>query len=139
MIGSLLLGLYADSGALQHVGVAASFPMPRRAQLVDELAPYRMDSFEGHPWQAWGFAEAHEMGRLPGGLSRWNAKKDLSWVPLRPELVCEVAYEHMEGSRFRHTAQFRRWRPDKAPRACDYAQLDEPVRYDLADVLRTRS
>ena len=139
VVGSLLLGLYEESGALQHVGVAASFPMRRRAQLVDELAPYAMDGFEGHPWAAWAYAEAHEADRLPGGLSRWNAKKDLSWVPLRPELVCEVAYEHMEGTRFRHTAQFRRWRPDRAPGSCDYAQLEEPVRYDLADILSSRS
>jgi ATP-dependent DNA ligase len=139
VVGSLLLGLHDETGALQHVGVAASFPMQRRAQLVDELAPYATDSLEGHPWAAWAYAEAHEGGRLPGGLSRWNAKKDLSWVPLRPELVCEVVYEHMEGTRFRHTAQFRRWRPDRDPRTCTYAQLDEPLRYDLADVLSDRS
>ena len=110
VIGSLLLGLYNDSGALQHVGVSASFPMQRRAELVEELAPYRMDDPAGHPWQAWAEAEAHAGGRLPGAVSRWNAKKDLSWLPLRPELVVEVAYDHMEGDRFRHTAQFRRWR-----------------------------
>jgi ATP-dependent DNA ligase len=139
VVGSLLLGLYEESGALQHVGVAASFPMSRRAQLVEELAPYAMDSFEGHPWAAWAYSEAHQADRLPGALSRWNAKKDLSWVPLRPELVCEVAYEHMEGTRFRHTAQFRRWRPDRDPRTCTYAQLEEPVRYDLADILHAGS
>lgn len=135
VVGSLLLGLYNQAGGLQHVGVAASFPMKRRAQLVDELAPYAMEGFEGHPWAEWAFAEAHMSDRLPGGMSRWNAKKDLSWVPLRPELVCEVAYEHMEGTRFRHTAQFRRWRPERTPESCTYAQLEEPVRYDLADVL----
>jgi ATP-dependent DNA ligase len=139
VVGSLLLGLYEQSGALQHVGVAASFPMQRRAQLVDELAPYVMHDFEGHPWAAWAYAEAHEAARLPGGWSRWNAKKDLSWVPVRPELVCEVAYEHMEGTRFRHTAQFRRWRPDRTPESCDYAQLEEPVRYQLGDILRSGS
>jgi ATP-dependent DNA ligase len=105
---------------------------------VDELAPYATDSLEGHPWAAWAYAEAHEADRLPGASSRWNAKKDLSWVPLRPELVCEVAYEHMEGTRFRHTAQFRRWRPDRDPLSCTYTQLDEVVRYDLADVLRDK-
>jgi ATP-dependent DNA ligase len=135
VVGSLLLGLYDDAGALQHVGVAASFPMRRRAELVEELAPYAVDDLGGHPWAAWAEAEAHERGRLPGATSRWNASKDLSWVPLRPELVCEVAYDHMEGTRFRHVAQFRRWRPDRDPRSCTYRQLEEPVRYDLAEVL----
>ncbi len=138
IIGSLLLGLYNAAGALQHVGVTASFPFKRRAELVDELEPYRMEDFTGHPWAEWAQAEAHMGGRLPGAVSRWNAKKDLSWVPLRPELVCEVAYEHMEGTRFRHTAQFRRWRHDRDPRSCTYAQLEEPVRYDLAQVLSAR-
>jgi ATP-dependent DNA ligase len=135
VVGSLLLGLYDDRGALQHVGVAASFPMRRRAELLEELAPYRVDSTTGHPWAAWAEAEAHAGGRLPGAQSRWNAKKDLSWVPLRPDLVCEVAYDHMEGTRFRHTAQFRRWRPDRAPESCVYDQLQRPVRFDLARVL----
>jgi ATP-dependent DNA ligase len=135
VVGSLLLGLYDDAGALQHVGVAASFPMRRRAELVEELAPYAVDDLGGHPWAAWAEAEAHERGRLPGATSRWNASKDLSWVPLRPELVCEVAYDHMEGTRFRHVAHFRRWRPDRDPRSCTYRQLEEPVRYDLAQVL----
>jgi ATP-dependent DNA ligase len=135
VIGSLLLGLYDESGALQHVGVSASFPMKRRAELVAELEPYRTDAIENHPWAEWAMAEAHEAGRLPGAVSRWNAKKDLSWEPLRPELVVEVAYDHMQGNRFRHTAQFRRWRPDRDPRSCTYDQLEEPVNYDLADVL----
>jgi ATP-dependent DNA ligase len=135
VIGSLLLGLYDRKGGLQHVGVAASFPMQRRAELVEELKPYEMSDFSGHPWAEWAQAEAHMGGRLPGAVSRWNAKKDLSWHPIRPELVCEVTYEHMEGTRFRHTAHFRRWRPDRDPRSCDYTQLDEPVRYDLAEVL----
>jgi ATP-dependent DNA ligase len=135
VVGSLLLGLYNAAGALQHVGVAASFPMQRRAELVDELKPYEMDEFTGHPWADWARAEAHTGGRLPGAVSRWNAKKDLSWAPLRPELVCEVTYEHMEGTRFRHTAHFQRWRPDRDPRSCTYAQLEEPVHYDLAQVL----
>jgi ATP-dependent DNA ligase len=135
VIGSLLLGLYDDSGSLQHVGVSASFPMKRRAELVDELAPYRMDDPSGHPWEAWAEAEAQAGGRLPGAVSRWNAKKDLSWLPLRPELVVEVAYDHMEGTRFRHTAQFRRWRPDRQPESCTYDQLEQPVQFDLAEVL----
>jgi ATP-dependent DNA ligase len=137
VVGSLLLGLYDAAGALQHVGVAASFPMKRRAELVEELRPYEMTDFDGHPWAAWARAEAHLTGRLPGAVSRWNAKKDLSWVPLRPDLVCEVTYEHMEGTRFRHTAHFQRWRADREPRSCTYAQLEEPVRYDLAQVLST--
>jgi ATP-dependent DNA ligase len=135
VVGSLLLGLYNDRGALQHVGVAASFPQKRRAELVEELKPYAMEDFSGHPWAEWARAEAHEAGRLPGAVSRWNAKKDLSWVAIRPELVCEVTYEHMEGTRFRHTAHFQRWRPDRTPESCTYEQLEEPVKYDLAQVL----
>ena len=134
VVGSLLLGLYDDAGRLQHVGVSASFPMKRRAELVEELEPYRTGP-EGHPWEEWAKAEAHEDGRLPGAQSRWNAKKDLSWEPLRPDLVCEVAYDHMQGDRFRHTAQFRRWRTDRDPRSCTYEQLEEPVSYELASVL----
>jgi len=135
VVGSLLLGLYDDDGSLQHVGVAASFTMARRAELVDELAPYALEDPAGHPWAAWAEAGAHGTDRLPGAVSRWNAKKDLSWVPLRPELVVEVAYDHMEGTRFRHTAQWRRWRPDREPASCTYAQLDRPVRFDLAQIL----
>jgi ATP-dependent DNA ligase len=123
------------TGALQHVGVSASFPMKRRAELVQELAPYALADGDAHPWGAWADAGAHESARLPGATSRWNAKKDLSWVPLRPELVCEVAYDHMEGTRFRHTAQFRRWRTDRVPQSCTYEQLEVPVRYDLATIL----
>ncbi len=137
VVGSLLLGLYDDDGALQHVGVSASFPMKRRAELVGELEPYRA-GVEGHPWAEWASAEAHEADRLPGAVSRWNAKKDLSWEPLRPEMVIEVAYDHMQGSRFRHTAQFRRWRPDRDPASCTYDQLEEPIGYDLSDVLGSR-
>jgi ATP-dependent DNA ligase len=137
VVGSLLLGMYDDAGALQHVGVSASFPMKRRAELVDELAPYAVENIEGHPWAAWAEADAQASGRLPGAVSRWNAKKDLSWVPLRPELVVEVAYDHMEGTRFRHTAQWRRWRPDREPESCTFAQLERPVRFDLADILST--
>jgi ATP-dependent DNA ligase len=135
VVGSLLLGLHDGSGALQHVGVSASFPMTRRAELVEELAPLRMEDVTGHPWAAWAQAEAHAQGRLPGAVSRWNAKKDLSWLPLRPERVVEVAYDHMEGTRFRHTAHFRRWRPDRDPATCTYEQLEVPVRFDLAKVL----
>ncbi|GHK02182.1 ATP-dependent DNA ligase [Streptomyces sp. Y2F8-2] len=136
VVGSLLLGLYDDRGALQHVGVSAAFPMKQRERLVEELEPLRMDDVAGHPWAAWSDEEAHETARLPGAPSRWSGKKDLSWVPLRPERVAEVAYDHMEnGERFRHTARFLRWRPDRTPESCTYAQLQEPVRYDLAEIL----
>ncbi|MBO9570038.1 MAG: ATP-dependent DNA ligase [Cellulomonas iranensis] len=137
VVGSLLLGLWADDGHLQHVGVSASFPMARRRTLIDDLAPYRDVDLAAHPWGGWADQQAHAGQRLPGAVSRWNATKDLSFVPLRPELVVEVAYDHMEGDRFRHTAQFRRWRPDRDPRSCTYAQLDEPVRFDLAEILDT--
>lgn len=138
LVGSLLLGLYGDAGQLQSVGVAASFPMARRAALVTELAPLVTDSPD-HPWADWrdlGAVDAAASGeRRPGAVSRWNAGKDLSFVPLRPERVVEVAYDHMEGTRFRHTTQFRRWREDRDPSSCTYAQLEEPVRYDLAELL----
>ncbi|AJP04847.1 ATP-dependent DNA ligase [Streptomyces cyaneogriseus subsp. noncyanogenus] len=135
VVGSLLLGLYDERGALQHVGVSAAFSMKRRAELVEELEPLRLDDVSGHPWAAWADEAAHETARLPGAPSRWSGKKDLSWVPLRPERVAEVAYDHMEnGARFRHTARFRRWRPDRTPESCTYAQLEEPVRYDLAEI-----
>lgn len=133
VVGSLLLGLHDAAGRLQHVGVSASFPMRRREELAAELEPLRMPGVEGHPWAEWG--EAEPGGRMPGAQSRWSAGKDLSWVPLRPERVLEVAYDHMQGDRFRHTAQFRRWRPDRDPADCTYAQLEEPVGYDLADIL----
>ncbi|MFF0013999.1 ATP-dependent DNA ligase [Streptomyces sp. NPDC005374] len=136
VVGSLLLGLHDDRGTLQHVGVSAAFPMKRRAELIEELEPLRMQDASGHPWAAWTEEAAHESARLPGAPSRWSGKKDLSWVPLRPERVAEVAYDHMEnGARFRHTARFRRWRPDRTPESCTYAQLEEPVRYDLDEIL----
>lgn len=135
VLGSLLLGLYDEEGRLQHVGVCAAFPMRRRRELIDELEPLRMESAEGHPWADWADETAHEAGRLPGAPSRWSGRKDLTWVPLRCERVCEVGYDHMQGDRFRHTTQFRRWRPDRDPHSCTYAQLEEPVGYDLAGVL----
>ncbi|MFI6520642.1 ATP-dependent DNA ligase [Spirillospora sp. NPDC050679] len=135
IVGSLLLGLYDDAGKLQHVGVSASFTMKRRAELVDELAPYRMDDFTGHPWAGWAEQTEDTADRLPGALSRWSGKKNLEWVPLRPELVVEVAYDGMEGDRIRHTARFRRWRPDRTPESCTYEQLEVPVAYDLDDIL----
>ena len=136
IVGSLLLGLY-DGGRLQHIGVAASFPMSRRAELVEELAPYRENALDDHPWKDWANAQTQADGedRMPGAVSRWNAKKDLSWVPLRPELVVEIKYDQLEGRRLRHTGQFLRWRTDRDPLSCTYDQLDIPVKYDLAEVL----
>jgi len=133
VVGSLVLGLYDDGGALQHVGVAASFPMPRRASLVDELAPYLLPEGGKHPWLG-DLASARKPGGEP---SRWNRDKDLSFVPLRPELVAEVGYDHMEGTRFRHTVQWKRWRPDRDAASCGFAQLEVPVRFDLGAVLRS--
>jgi ATP-dependent DNA ligase len=124
MVGSLLLGLYNDSGALQHVGVCASFTEAKRRELVKFLAPYRKNALADHPWKDWAEQEADAEQRMPGGQSRWSGGKDLSWEPLRPELVVEVAYDHMQGNRFRHTAQFRRWRADKKPSDCTYEQLE---------------
>ncbi len=135
VIGSLLLGLYDADGRLQHVGVCAAFPMSRRRELMAELAPLRMTDPSGHPWSDWRNEEAHAGDRLPGGPSRWTGDRNLEWTPLRPERVCEVAYDHMQGDRFRHTTRFRRWRPDRDPQSCTYAQLEEPVGYDLESVL----
>jgi ATP-dependent DNA ligase len=136
IVGSILLGLYDDAGVLHHVGVSASFSRARRAELVEELAPYRITAAE-HPWSAWADAGAHVEGgqRMPGAPSRWSGKKDLGWEPLRPELVMEVGYDAMEGDRFRHTAQFKRWRPDRDARSCTYEQLERPVRVDVTEVL----
>jgi ATP-dependent DNA ligase len=134
-IGSLLLGLYKDDGGLASVGVIGAFPMKRRQELFEQLQPLVTD-FDDHPW-AW--AKQAEGGRTPRNAegSRWSGGKDLSFVPLKPELVVEVRYDHMEGERFRHTAQFSRWRPDRDPESCTYAQLEEPVNFDLASVLET--
>ncbi len=132
-IGSLLLGLYNEDGTLASVGVIGAFPLERRKELYEELQPL-VTTFDDHPW-AW--ARQEEGTRTPRNAegSRWAAGKDLSFVPLRPELVVEVRYDHMEGVRFRHTAQFVRWRPDRDPESCTYEQLEEPVKFDLADVL----
>ncbi|HEY2853355.1 MAG TPA: ATP-dependent DNA ligase [Gemmatimonadaceae bacterium] len=136
-IGSLLLGLYDAAGNLEHVGVCASFTTARRRELVDLLAPYRKNALEDHPWRAWAEAEPNEAERghrRPGAQSRWSQGKDLSWEPLRPELVVQVAYDHMQGSRFRHTAQFRRWRQDKPPRDCTFDQLEVVPPHELAAI-----
>lgn len=134
VVGSLLLGLYDDAGTLHHVGVSASFTAARRAELLDELAPYRGDEVAAeHPW----LHGDHTAGqRIPGAPSRWSGTKSLEWEPLRPELVAEVGYDAMEGDRFRHTAQFVRWRPDRQPQSCGYDQLDRPTRFDVDQVLR---
>jgi ATP-dependent DNA ligase len=135
VVGSLLLGLYDGDGRLHHVGVAASFSMARRASLVGELEPLVATDVAQHPWGEWADQEAHQSTRMPGAVSRWSAGKNLSFVPLRPELVVEVAYDHMEGDRFRHTAQFRRWRTDRTPESCTYEQLESPVSIDVAELL----
>jgi ATP-dependent DNA ligase len=135
VVGSLLLGLYNDERKLQHVGVAAAFTVARRRELVDELAPYTEGAADGHPWAEWAAAEAHAGQRLPGATSRWNAGKELSFVLLRPELVVEVTYDHLQGDRFRHTAQFVRWRADRDPRSCTYDQLETAVPAELGTVL----
>jgi ATP-dependent DNA ligase len=139
-VGSLLLGLYDESGALYHVGVSASFTADKRRELVGLLAPYRESALAAHPWKHWVHeGQAGDAGgqRMPGGKSRWSQGKDLSWEPLRPEPVVEVAYDHMQGTRFRHTAQFRRWRADKKPNDCTYAQLEVVAPHELAAIFAT--
>ena len=136
-IGSLLLGLFDDEGRLHHVGITSSFTWERRAALVEELAPLREGALDGHPWAEWAAWAAFDAAaeapgqRMPGGGSRWNRGKDLSWEPLRTERVVEVAYDHLQGDRFRHATTFRRWRPDKATTDCRYDQLETSVPYEL--------
>ena len=134
LIGSLLLGLYDDHGALHHVGVTSAFTVARRRELAIELEPLRRDALEGHPWRAWAEADGSQMSRMPGGQSRWSAGKDLSWEPLRIERVCEVKYDHLQGDRFRHATIFLRWRPDKKPTDCRYDQLEVTTPYELEKV-----
>jgi ATP-dependent DNA ligase len=133
MLGSLLLGLYDDEGVLHHVGVAASFSEKRRHEIVGEVAPYRENALVDHPWKEWA-GHDESMQRRPGAISRWNRDKNLSWEPLRPELVVEVSFEHMQGMRFRHTAHFVRWRPDKPARDCTYEQLEVVPPFELAKI-----
>jgi ATP-dependent DNA ligase len=132
-VGSLLLGLFDADSNLQFVGVASSFAAARRAELAEQLQPLRLDPTESHPWGDW--ADPVTADRKPGAESRWNSGKDLSWSPLRPELVAEVAYDHMQGTRFRHTTRLVRFRPDREPGSCTYGQLQRPQRFDLAEVL----
>lgn len=133
LVGSLLLGLFDDEGRLHHVGVTSSFTMAVRRQLVGTLAPLREHALDDHPWREWAELGAATT-RMPGGQSRWSAGKDLSWEPVRVELVCEVRYDHMQGARFRHAAVFQRWRSDKQPSACRYDQLEVTMPYELARV-----
>jgi ATP-dependent DNA ligase len=137
LVGSLLLGLFTDAGELASVGVVGAFPLARRRELFAELQPL-VTTFEGHPWD-WGAWQAGTPTARQAETSRWNPGKALSFVPLRPERVVEVRYDHLEGRRFRHTAQFVRWRPDRDPRSCTYAQLEETVNFELADVLATKA
>jgi len=141
MVGSLLLGLFDGEGTLHHVGVTAAFTNAMRKQLAEELAPLRENALENHPWRGW--AEAMDEAsanaqRMPGASSRWNRGKDLSWIALRPERVCEVAYDHMQGTRFRHAAKFVRWRFDKSPAECRYDQLEVTPAYELERVFGAR-
>jgi ATP-dependent DNA ligase len=137
-VGSLLLGLYDDAGVLHHVGVASSFTLPMRRELADELDPLRTNALQDHPWSGWAHAD-ETAGRMPGGQSRWSAGKDLSWEAVRPERVCEVKYDHLQGMRFRHAAVFLRWRPDKPPRECRYDQLEVTTDFELAKVFASAS
>jgi ATP-dependent DNA ligase len=137
LVGSLLLGLYDAAGALHHVGVASSFPIESRRGLARELAPLRKDALASHPWRHWAEMAGGAV-RMPGGLSRWSAGKDLSWEPLRIERVCEVKYDHLQGDRFRHATLFVRWRPDKRPADCRYDQLEVTAPAELAEIFRSR-
>jgi ATP-dependent DNA ligase len=141
-VGSLLLGLYDDAGRLHHVGITSSFSMSERQRLAEELEPLRAGAADGHPWAEWASWAA--MGtdasgqRLPGATSRWNRGKDLSWEPLRPDRVCEVAYDHLQGDRFRHGTTFVRWRPDKRAKDCRYDQLETTAAFELASIFGVR-
>jgi ATP-dependent DNA ligase len=137
LVGSLLLGLFDDAGKLNHVGITASFTMARRAELVAELAPLRTNALDGHPWSEWAeWAEAARAAgqRVPGATSRWNRGRDLSWEPLRPERVVEVAFDHLQGTRFRHATTFVHWRPDRQPSDCRYDQIAETPAYELSAI-----
>ncbi len=141
-IGSLLLGLFDDAGTLHSVGVTSSFTWDRRAALAKELEPLRENALDGHPWGDWAeWSQAAEASgqRLPGATSRWNRGKDLSWEPLRVERVAEVAYDHLQGDRFRHGTTFKRWRPDKQPSDCRYDQLEETPAFELAQIFGSGS
>ena len=133
-VGSLLLGLYNDAGVLQHVGVTSAFTMEMRRQLADELEHLRKNAMDNHPWKDWAKAAAGDADRMPGAKSRWSGGKDLSWEAVRPERVCEVKYDHLQGDRFRHATQFLRWREDKRPEDCRYDQLEVTTPFELERV-----
>ena len=138
-VGSLLLGLYDDAGTLQHVGVCSSFSAAQRRELVKFLAPYRKSALADHPWRDWAQSGADGQDkehRMPGAQSRWSNGKDLSWEPLRPELIVEVTYEHMQSGRFRHMSHFQRWRPDRKPESCTFAQLEVVPPHELAIIFQ---
>jgi ATP-dependent DNA ligase len=135
LVGSLLLGLYDDAGGLHHVGFTSSFTAAVRRRLAQELAPLRENALEGHPWREWGGAADNSV-RMPGAASRWSQGKDLSWEPVRIARACEVAYDHLQGDRFRHAATFVRWRPDKSPAECRYDQLEVTPPAELAAIFR---
>jgi ATP-dependent DNA ligase len=137
MVGSLLLGLFDAAGRLQHVGITSSFTTEEKVALAKELVPLREHALEGHPWAEWAEWEAQARAasmRVPGAVSRWNRDKDLSWVALRPERVCEVQYDHLQGDRFRHATTFLRWRPDKRPDQCRYDQLEVTAPFELKEI-----
>jgi ATP-dependent DNA ligase len=133
-VGSLLLGLYDDTGVLQHVGITSAFSMEMRKLLLDELDGLRKGALEDHPWRDWATGVVGDEQRMPGAQSRWSGGKDLSWEPLKPERVVEVKYDHLQGRRFRHAAVFQRWRPDKPPQDCRYDQLETTTPLELAKV-----
>jgi ATP-dependent DNA ligase len=136
-VGSLIVGLHDDAGTLHHAGVASGFTAARRRELVRELAPLREGALDGHPWRDWASPELAEVAygrRMPGATSRWNRGKDLSWEPLRVELVAEVAYDHLQGDRFRHATRLVRWRPDRRPESCRYDQLEATPPFELAQI-----
>ena len=135
LVGSLLLGLYDGAGVLHHVGIASSFKQPERARLAEQLGPLREGAREDHPWRDWAEWQAQETAqRLPGATSRWNRGKDLSWEPIKIGLVCEVAYDHLQGTRFRHATHLKRWRPDKPAADCRYDQLEETPPYLITEI-----
>jgi ATP-dependent DNA ligase len=137
LVGSLLLGLYDDAGVLQHVGICASFKQTERKKLALELAPLREGALDNHPWRDWAsWSDVATERRMPGATSRWNRGKDLSWQPLRLERVCEVSYDHLEGTRFRHATHLQRWRPDKSPASCRYDQLEITPAYELRQIFK---
>ncbi len=135
LVGSLLLGLYDDQGVLHHVGVTSAFKQTERAALVERLAPLREGARTGHPWGDWAaWQDDESTQRKPGAKSRWTAKKDVSWEPITIGLVCEVSYDHLQGTRFRHATHFKRWRPDKPSHDCRYDQLEVTPPFELATI-----